>query len=168
MQVTYKKSPNYKGNKLKKEIPLLTLLANESTHNSRKLLEKYKKDTGVNHVDLENKLANLYETTKDKATLEKEFAEIHPHRDFIINALDLVPKQDIQISETIKKEIVAEPKKQEISVSYGNADGASESTIEEVKPVSKQLQKEIVVIGVVGVVALAALSITVIYLTKKS
>jgi hypothetical protein len=93
-----------KGNWAKKDITLLTLLANEATDGSRKLLKKYNKQDAFNHKDLETKLAELYFSTIDKVELEKELAKIHPHRDWLLK------QENIKIEEEKKEE----PKKEEV------------------------------------------------------
>jgi hypothetical protein len=72
---------------------LLSLLANESTEKSRGLLKKYNQPDAKNHMDLELKLANLYKTSADKKLMDKEFCEIHPHKDFILKYTVKVPEQ---------------------------------------------------------------------------
>jgi len=86
-----------KSNSDKKDISLLTLLANESTSDSRKLLKKYKKEDAKGHADLEQKLADLYFSESDKIALEKEMVKIHPHRDWILKYEK--PKEEIKILE---------------------------------------------------------------------
>jgi hypothetical protein len=108
MNKDYKKD---KGNWAKKEISLLTLLANESTDGSRKILKKYNKSDAVNHKDLESKLAELYFSTVDKVELEKEMAKIHPHREWLIK-YEVVKVEDDK-KEPEKKEIVL---KEEIKI----------------------------------------------------
>jgi hypothetical protein len=73
-----------KGDHLKKDISLLCLLANESTGDTRRLLEKKGVPAATNHADLEMKLAETYKKESDKASFEKQLAEIHPHKDFIL------------------------------------------------------------------------------------
>ena len=68
----------------KQEITLMTLLANEATEDSRKLLKKYKKPDAKNCSDLEVKLSQLYFEIPDKLQIEKEFAEIHPHKNWLL------------------------------------------------------------------------------------
>jgi hypothetical protein len=68
----------------KKDITLMTLLANESTADARKLLKKYNKPDAINTGDLEVKLAELYYSAPDKIVLEKEMAEIHPHKKWLL------------------------------------------------------------------------------------
>lgn len=92
---------------------LLSLLANESTNKSRGLLKKYNQPDAKNHTDLELKLANLYKTSADKKLMDKEFCEIHPHRDFILKYTikepeDLIveSKHEIGLTEDSVKDIL--------------------------------------------------------------
>jgi len=92
---------------------LLSLLANESTSKSRSLLKKYNQPDAKNHRDLELKLANLYKTSEDKKLMDKEFCEIHPHRDFILKytikapeELTVESKQEIGMTEDSIKDIL--------------------------------------------------------------
>lgn len=73
----------------KKEITLMTLLANEATKESRNILKKYNKPDAKNYDDLEIKLAQLYFETPDKIQLEKELADIHPHKNWILKHVEL-------------------------------------------------------------------------------
>lgn len=169
---------NNKGNWAKKEITLLTLLANESTDGSRKLLKKYNKPDAVNHEDLERKLAELYFSTIDKIELEKEMAKIHPHRDWILKyeqvKVDDVKKDepkkeeikeikveqvtpDVKVIETksVEKEGDCECLKKMLSLqeTKSNADGDT------LKDKIKDNQTLLAVIGVVGIVAILGLTI---------
>lgn len=81
--------------KPKKDITLMTLLAYESTGDSRKLLKKYGKPDAKNISDLEQKLADLYFNTEDKIQLEKEMADIHPHKNWIQKSL---PNQENKVT----------------------------------------------------------------------
>lgn len=83
----------------RKEITLMTILANEATADSRKLLKKYNRPDAKSHSDLEQKLAQLYFDTTDKVQLEKEMAAIHPHRKWIEKYIE--PK--VEITETIEE-----------------------------------------------------------------
>jgi predicted metal-dependent hydrolase len=106
--------PN-KRNIMRQDITLMTLLANESVAESRKLLKKYGKEDAKDHKDLEVKLAELYFATPDKVQLEKELASIHPHKNWIL-------KYYPQIKEESKQEPIIQealPIKEEKS----NADG---------------------------------------------
>jgi hypothetical protein len=73
-----------RNNTTKKEITLMTLIANEATADARKLLKKYNKADAKDCADLEMKLAQLYFATSDKIEIEKDLAAIHPHKNWIL------------------------------------------------------------------------------------
>lgn len=79
----------------------MTLLANEATADARKLLKKYNKPDAKNCADLEVKLAQLYFDTPDKLAIEKDLAEIHPHKNWLLRRTT---------EEIIKPEMVVETK----------------------------------------------------------
>jgi hypothetical protein len=97
-----------KGNADKQEITLMTLLANESTSDARKLLKKYNKEDANSFQDLEVKLAKLYYEAPDKVAIEKEMAEIHPHKNWLFKVLKPIEKEEVKIEE--KKEPTIEIK----------------------------------------------------------
>lgn len=70
--------------KPKQDISLMTLLANEATKPARKLLKAYNKPDATDYEDLETKLAELYYSVPDKVQIEREFAAIHPHKEWIL------------------------------------------------------------------------------------
>lgn len=78
------------GKKPKAKISLLTLLANTKTADARKLLKKYNQGDATDYNDLALKLAELYQSSDEKVAIEKEFAEMHPHKDLILR--NLTPK----------------------------------------------------------------------------
>jgi len=92
-------------NSKKQRITLLGVIANGSTGNARRLLKKYDMPDAVNHQDLEMKLSKLYAQTDDKIQLEKEIAEIHPHKEFILHNLapTTTPDPDIMVTEVNAK-----------------------------------------------------------------
>jgi NTP pyrophosphatase (non-canonical NTP hydrolase) len=97
----------------KKEVTLMTLLANEAAEDSIKVLKKYKPNEKVyNFEDLEKKLADLYIESTNKTELEKELAEIHPHKKWLLKY--------IQPRVEIKKEIVEVAKPEVKSNCEGN------------------------------------------------
>jgi hypothetical protein len=147
--------------KKKQDITLLTLLAYEATGDSQKLLQKHGMPKANNVVDLENKLAELYFSSPDKKLdLEKELADIHPHKKWFIRVL----------GDQIKKE---EPKKEEIKVvelkdekklncDCSQCTGAKEITASAEGESQSQLQINntnltlaITALGIIGIVALA-------------
>jgi hypothetical protein len=73
-----------KNNGGRKDITLMTILANEATSPSRKLLLNYGKQDAKNCQDLEEKLADLYFKVDDKIEFEKQLSDIHPHKDWIL------------------------------------------------------------------------------------
>jgi hypothetical protein len=99
-----KASKNNKTAKGGQEITLMTVLANEATGPSRKLLKQYGQSDAKNYQDLEVKLAQLYFNTKDKVELEKQLAAIHPHKNWILKNVQPV------IEEKSKQEQVEEVK----------------------------------------------------------
>jgi hypothetical protein len=83
----------------KKEITLMTVLAYESTSDAQKLLKKYGREPAKGYADLEIKLANLYFDTPDKVQLEKELAEIHPHKIWLLDNTQPIVKQEVVVTE---------------------------------------------------------------------
>ncbi len=69
---------------------LISLLANTKTSGCRKILKKYGVADATSIPDLEDKLVMLYRQSNDQPALELEFAQIHPHRSFILK--NLAPK----------------------------------------------------------------------------
>lgn len=80
---------NKKNNEYK---TLLSVLANGSTEKANAILKKYSGQTANNTKDLEIKLARTYAVSPSKIDIEKEFAEIHPHKDFILKYTQPKPK----------------------------------------------------------------------------
>ena len=60
------------------------------------MLKKYTGEDAFSENDLEDKLAKLYSTSNTKLDLEKEFAVIHPHKEFILKyCMEKQPEIDI-------------------------------------------------------------------------
>lgn len=97
----------------KREITLMTLLAWDATASARELLKKHNIPDAVNVADLEKKLSDLYLSSSDKIALEKELANIHPHRNWLIRTLDLIEKSKQPQQEKPTEDIPA-PTKVEI------------------------------------------------------
>lgn len=85
----------------------MTILAYESTNESRKLLNKYGKQDAVSIPDLEKKLTDLYFSVEDKVQLEKEMAEIHPHKNWLLKTMKPEEKE-VQVVEEIKAPVFNE------------------------------------------------------------
>ena len=93
-------------NSRKQKVSLLGVIDNGSTGDARRLLKKYNEPDAVNHKDLEMKLSKLYAKTDDKIKLEKEIAEIHPHKEFILHNLRPIkptPEPEIMVQEVEAK-----------------------------------------------------------------
>ena len=94
----------------------MTLLAKESTSESRKLLKKYNKPDAKDCADLEVKLSQLYFETPDKLAFEKELVSIHPHKDWILKRTK-VEEVEKPVVEEVKTPVVLDESKK------SNADG---------------------------------------------
>jgi len=128
-------------------IPLLELLAYNSTLSAKDLLKKHKMPEAVGYRDLQDKLADLYEKSNDKIAVEKEFASIHPHRDLILKYLSPPPVET--------KVIIPEPK----SSAEGPLQGGV--SLEEQLKMLKSNNVLIASVAIVGIVGL------VIYMSRK-
>ena len=95
----------------KQEITLMTLLANEATKGAGEILSKHNIAKPKNHNELEVKLAELYFAPKtDKLAIEKQLANIHPHKDWLIRSLNLNTSEDIdKLKKELSKEVKIEP-----------------------------------------------------------
>jgi hypothetical protein len=92
-------------NKNKKEYKsLLSALAYGSTDNAQKILLDSGEKKADSYEELEFKLAKLYSAATDKISLEKQFAEIHPHSKFILRYL-CPPKKEEQKKEVREEDI---------------------------------------------------------------
>lgn len=87
------------------EVSIMTTMAHEATKPSLRLLAKHGLKAS-NPNELEQKLTELYFSTANKREIEKYLAENHPHKKFLIQNLDLVPKTTIPE----EKPIIEEPK----------------------------------------------------------
>jgi len=96
---------NLKMANQKSKITIMGLLAECSTNEARNLLLKYGMPPARNKAELEISLANLYKNSDDKKQLEKDFAEIHPHKDFLKKYLVPKPETKELVVEEIKTEV---------------------------------------------------------------
>lgn len=83
--------PRRQRTKKGRDITLMTLLAFEADKQAQALLKKKGRPGARDHNDLEQKLCRLYEETNDKMALEKELAQIHPHKDWLLRTLPPPP-----------------------------------------------------------------------------
>ena len=171
-------------NKYKQRVTLLGTIANGSTADARKLLLKNKQPDAINHKDLEYKLTKLYQTADDKLQLEKDLAEIHPHKEFILKYCskdsDLI-KEPVENTEILNLEEKSTSNYGGCScgnpncpnnVNYSNCCGTSgingkscacgcgmsKFSGDSVAPTSKP-NNELLVLGVIGIITIFALTI---------
>jgi hypothetical protein len=103
---------NNKKNKKKEEQykTLLSVLANGSWDSARDLLKKHSGQDATDPKDLEVKLARVYALSPRKYEIEKEFASIHPHKDFILKyntpKIEEAPKSPLaEVKPTFEAEV---------------------------------------------------------------
>jgi hypothetical protein len=101
--------------KPKKDITLMTLLSQEATKDSRDLLKKYNIPDAKNYADLEQKLADLYYKSTDKIGIEKDLAQIHPHKNWLLKRL-VEEKKEQEPKEVVQKEIISEQTTQQPNI----------------------------------------------------
>lgn len=151
-------SRNRRKNSNRTDITLMTLLANEATDGSRKILKEYGEPDAKDYKDLEVKLAELYFKTPDKVELEKKLSNIHPHKKWLMKYIEPVEK----IVE-VEKIVPAETK--------SNADGDCPTTPTPLQTSSFSGETQMSsnsVMGIIGLVAVVGiLSLSLIHITKK-
>lgn len=166
----------------KQRMTLLEVIANGSTGEARRLLKKYNEPDATNHKDLEFKLSKLYQKTDDKVKLEKEIAEMHPHKEFILHNLApaTVTEPEIMVAEVDEKtrEMATggcgcgnpNCRNNQVSNACGcsshfggnsNACGCSgvdgTNSLQTTKPMS--MDNGLMILGIVGIISIFALSI---------
>lgn len=171
---------NEKLRKKKQYKTLLSVLASGSTPEARRLLKDYCGEDAFSESDLENKLASLYATSTTKLDLEKEFAQIHPHKEFILKycqPMDANPPinvNDLNSSNTkiVKQvDIITPPTKSEIEnptegkgcvcgcQKYLNADGSVNQP--------SGSNNMVMALSIIGLVSIVALTTTIIMLKSN-
>lgn len=139
----YQKSMQKQKNQKTKPptIPLLELLAYNSTISARNLLKKHNMPAAIGYSDLQHKLAELYEKSNDPLAVEKEFASIHPHRELILKHLAPPPVET--------KVIIPEPK---ASAEGGISGGVSVEEQLKMLKSNNVLIASVAIVGIVGLV----------------
>ena len=134
----------------KKDITLMTLLAYEATGDSRKLLKKYNMPDAKSYGDLEIKLCELYYNTADeeKKALEKELAQIHPHKKWILRNVSHNCECDECKKNRQENNTIPQPTPQQIDSLRSNADGTSDN--KQTTPID--LNNVLAYAGLIGVV----------------
>lgn len=161
---------------------LLSVLASGSTPEARRLLKNTTGEDCFSESDLEEKLARLYAHSSSKIDLEKEFAHIHPHKDFILKYCQVKmtpsPADQIELSRlntantnvVEQVQLVTPPRKEDIEnptegractcgcgMRYSNAEGEQSIT-----PSNTNLT-----IAVLGLVSIVAIVGTILYLKTE-
>jgi len=149
-----------------KKITIMGLLANCSTDEARALLKKYGYPDAKNKSDLEVQLAKLYKEVDDKRQLEKDFAEIHPHKNFIGKYIFSTPKTEKTVIETVE-EISTEPIPQAVpevksgideSKSCGCGCSNMDGNANENRPSSGRTENDkLIILSMFGIVSILAL-----------
>lgn len=156
---------------------LLSALANGSTDQAREIIKERLGTDARDSRDLQLKLAQLYAATPDKVELEKVFASIHPHKDFILKYFTPVKTEVIAPNNEVKEMPITNEQIKEIEKEAKSNCNGDEKCVEcaeksynasgnEVS-VSSSLNPNIVVLGVIGVVGLIALGMIVISKQQK-
>lgn len=140
----------------KKDITLMTLIACEATGPARRILKKHGVSDAKNYDDLEVKLAQLYfHPETDKIALEKELAEIHPHRNWLMKyAEPQVKEVMVEVPAPAAEPVVI---KEEIK---SNASGSQEPT-----PILKSQMRTIDYVAIISVAGLVGITV---YVVSKS
>jgi hypothetical protein len=146
-----------------RKITIMGLLADCSTNDAKNLLKKYGIPDAKNNQELEFKLAKLYKTCDDKKQLEKDFAEIHPHKEFMKKYLlpTPPPKAEViveKITETpLIPEIVKAPEL--VSNCSGTCDCKKESFsgADGMTPTSSNDKDKLILYGMFGIISILAL-----------
>lgn len=154
-------------------ISITEIIAVNKTADARRLLKAYNKPDANGYADLQLKLLALYQDAPDKLELEKKLAQMHPHKEWILQhcAPMTVKAGDI---DTAKNLTVKDIEKQysncegnpNCSCSHSNACGCSSSSFDGTGPkksgqtVSKHTE-------ILGIAALAAVSFLFCYTLIK-
>ncbi len=148
---------------------LLTVLAFQAPKESVKLLMKHNPNVKIrNYEQIEYELGNLYVNSTDKVGLEKEFAQIHPHRDWLLKYIAVPTKMSV-VADEVKIEDVPAPIQKEqakqLIQEYSNFDSAapkSNVTNNQDQNNNQNNQKShisegVLIIGVLSIVAVIGL-----------
>jgi len=164
-----RKPSTQKTNSLKKDITLMGVIANASTADARRLLKKYNESDAVNHEDLEFKLSKLYKNADDKKILEKELAEIHPHKDFILKNLSTPEKpKESDPTELIVEQETIKPCTCELESRVSSMDGNNscacgcsgiDGSQANFQPGIHKNDNTVAILGVLGIITIFAMII---------
>ena len=146
-----------------RSITIMGLLAECSTNDAKVLLKKYGISEAKNNQDLEFKLAKLYKNCSDKKQLEKDFAEIHPHKDFMKKYLLLTPPPKTEVVVEKVTEIASVPEIIKTPEIVSNCDGGCSckkdnfSGANGLIPTPSNEKEKLIVYGMFGIISILAL-----------
>lgn len=139
----------------------MTLLANDATSDARKILKKYGKPDAQDHEDLEVKLSQLYIETQDKRALEKDMADIHPHKKWLLKYV--APPVEVVKKEEVKIEAIPEPIKEVVKqcgcprcMNFEGYHSSFEGTTN-TSPTKDNTTVIIAALGIVGIIAILSM-----------
>ena len=157
-------------NKQKEYRSLLYIIANSCPSGCIEILKKYngEKCTSKNPKEIEMKLARMYALSASKIDIEKDFANIHPHKNFILKNAEtpkskesdlIVSKDDGVINPIIVEKA---PQNEDMKSctccknTYSSADGTL-TTNENVAKSNLELNIPIIALSIVGIIALTGM-----------
>lgn len=165
------------SDKQKQGATLLSALANGSTEQAREIIKERLGADARDSKDLQHKLAQLYATTTDKVELEKVFASIHPHKDFILKYYTPSKTQIIAPNNEIKELPITNEQIKEIEKEATSNCNGDENCVEcadktynasgNEAVISSGLNPNVAVIGIISIVGLIALGMIVISKQQK-
>jgi hypothetical protein len=148
-----------------KKITIMGLLANCSTDEARALLKKYGYPDAKNRADLEVQLAKLYKESDDKRQVEKDFAQIHPHKEFISRYIFATPKETttvetveeistLPIPQSVPETKIGMDESKSCSCGCSNFEGTSNATG---NPTVRTENDKLIIYSMFGIVSILAL-----------
>lgn len=155
------------GKKKNKEYKtLLSLIANFNPEEANILLKENTGESAKNVKELEFKLARMYAVSTSKPELEKKFADMHPHKEFIEKYI--VPKKvDLPKEEPKKDEVVIVSDNKIPADGVCNCNCQKHSNIDGANVVTKDGYDKNLAFVVVGAVSVVAIFSIFAYIQKN-
>tara|TARA_R110002153_G_scaffold128236_1_gene276205 strand:- start:289 stop:705 length:417 start_codon:yes stop_codon:yes gene_type:complete len=135
------------------KISLQELIAINNTPKAKALIIRYGYEPAQNYEDLVYKLFRLTKEYKKEAL--QDLAELHPHKDLILNYFQR-PECDCQKPEKIRKRIGRRYSNFEMSDDYIDVEGEKDNSDNKVNGIEKYMP----MIAIAGIFALAITSIS--------
>lgn len=136
------------------KISLQELIAINNTPKAKALIVRYGYEPARNYEDL---MYKLFRFTKDyRKEALKELANIHPHKDLILNYFQR-PECDCQKPEKIRKRVGSKYSNFEFSDDYIDVEGSKDNGLEKKLD---GIEKYMPMIAIAGIFALAITSIS--------